>query len=118
MSTWIKSTDKVPLEDVYVLGCGIDGYEVCTCKIIDNAQDWRDQHLYSCKIDCWMYLPVPLKKLKFWEAMRALEEGRKIKCLSWNETIPPEKEEELKLGVCKVSINWKELIKTEWELTE
>ncbi len=60
--------------------------------------------------------------MKFWEAMKALDEGKKINCLSWDEKIPDEKipseKEELKLGVCKISINWKELIESKWELNE
>ena len=54
--------------------------------------------------------------MKFWEAMKALEEGKKIRCLDWEEVIPSQKEETESSDVCKISINWMELIKTKWEL--
>ena len=48
--------------------------------------------------------------------MKALEEGKKIRCLDWEEVIPSQKEETESSDVCKISINWMELIKTKWEL--
>ena len=56
--------------------------------------------------------------MKFWQAMKALEEGKTVKCLDWDEIIPSKEEESVPLGVCKVSIDWMQLIDTKWELYE
>jgi hypothetical protein len=56
--------------------------------------------------------------MKFWEAMKALEEGNKVRCLSWEKDniLPYEHEDDP--NCITVHIDWERLLKTDWEIYE